>query len=183
MGKDSKISSQIGEDMVIGATGHVSGAVVADRRRTEAEEKSDCMIIEATGNVGEVVDSRRSDTVEKTNSVVIEASGNDDTDVDCRKTKAEEKDDCMIVETSGNVGAVVTEDRKSDSEEKAEKRPSGSDSITREAEHRAEKRQPSSDSLKTKAGEKVEEQQSSSKSTPTSNKPARKRITPITINP
>ena len=208
--KDSKSPLQTANDTITVPTGNV-GAVVAESTKTESEEKADCMIIESVANIGAaVVESRETVTQEKADYMVIESTGNDQVVMpDSRKNGAEEKADDMVIEATGSVEEVVSDSRKNEAEEKvdnmvieptrsvraavldrkieagdqAEKQILSSGSVKCGAEEKAEKPQSSLDGIKSAPAEKAGQQFSSSKSTPIPNKPAKKRITPIAIDP
>ncbi|KAJ1405059.1 WD40/YVTN repeat-like-containing domain superfamily [Sesbania bispinosa] len=196
--KDSKSTLQTANDTVVVPTENV-GAVVAESKNMEAEEKAVDMVIEASGNIDAVMaESRKTVTKEKADDMIIKSAGNVSAVIaDGRKNEAEEKADDMVIETTGNIGADSIKTEAEDEakkqlsssgsvnfgEEKAEKQPANLGGKRSEAEEKEKEPQSSLDAIKSGPGEKAEKQLSSSKSTPISNKPAKKRITPIAIDP
>jgi len=159
----------IQDDVIIKSTGSVS-TIIADSRKSEAEHKADDMVIEEV-----TADIRKNEAEKKAADMIIETTGTANTEaalLDNRKTEDRE-DKPLSGSGSINFGA----------EEKALKQPANPDGKQSEAEEKADKPQSTSDSIKSGAAEKTGNQSSSSKSTPISNKPARKRITPIAIDP
>ncbi|RDX96214.1 Chromatin assembly factor 1 subunit FAS2, partial [Mucuna pruriens] len=196
--KDSKSSVQIANDTVTVPTGNVS-AVLAESKKMESEEKANDMVIEVSGNIGAVItESGKIVTQEKAD--MIKSTGDL---ADFRKNEAEEKAVDMVIETTGSIGTAELDSRKVEPEDKAEKQlwNSGtvnfgaqdktekqtanpvSDCKQTEAKEKTEKLQSSLDGIKSGPEEKAGQQLSSSKSTAISNKPAKKRITPIAIDP
>lgn len=176
------------DDMVIESTGNV-GPVIADSRKNEAEEKANDMVIEATGNVGSIIaESRKNEGEEKTDNMVIEETGNVGGVIgDSRKNEAEEKVDDMVIELTGSVGAAALDSRKTEAEDKAERQLLSSD-IVKSGAVESEKQPNNPDGKQIEAGEKSGKPQSSlggssTKREPISNKPVKKRITPIAIDP
>lgn len=179
------------DDMDIEASADI-GAVTSESSKTVIQDKADDVIIKSTGNV----DNRKNEAEHKADDMVIE-----EVTADIRKNEAEEKAADMIIATTGtaNIGAALLDNRKTEdtenkllsglgsinsgAEEKASKQPANPDGKQSEAEEKADKPQSTSGSIKSEAAQKVGNQSSSSKSTPISNKPARKRITPIAIDP
>ncbi|CAL0330032.1 unnamed protein product [Lupinus luteus] len=187
---------------VVVPTQNVS-AVVAQSRKMEAEEKPDDMVIESTRNDGAVrAESRKNESEEKADDTMMESTGNVQAAIaESRKNEAEEKVDDMVIDASGSVGAAVSDSRKREAENKVDKQPSspgrvkpGAGERTKkwpnnpdvkqtEAGAKSGKTQSSSEGIKSRPDEKEGKQMPSTKSTPISNKPARKRITPIAIDP
>ncbi|KAK7369484.1 hypothetical protein VNO80_11523 [Phaseolus coccineus] len=142
-------------------------------------------------------------TLDKPDNMVIEATGNvEGVIADSRKNEAEEKTDDMIIEITGIIGTAELDRRKAEPEDKATKQQWNSCAVNFGAQDKAEKQpaNPDSDGKQTESREKTATLQSSldgksgaeeksgqkfssSKSTPLSNKPAKKRITPIAIDP
>ncbi|KAK7247566.1 hypothetical protein RIF29_42451 [Crotalaria pallida] len=199
--KDSNSHLQTANDTVIAPTGNV-GTVVAENRKMETGEKADDMVIETTGNaVSVIADGRKNEAEEKADDMTPDETGNVGVIVSSRKNEAEEKVDDMIVEASGSVGAAVLDSRKTEAEVKAEKQLLSSDSVESGREEKTEKQPNNVDGKQTESGEKSGKPRSSleakiptldrkegkqmpsTKSAPMSNKPARKRITPIAIDP
>ncbi|ESW31824.1 hypothetical protein PHAVU_002G271200 [Phaseolus vulgaris] len=139
------------------------------------QEKPDNMVIEATGNVeGVIADSRKNEAEEKTDDMIIETSGRIGTaELDRRKAKPDKATKQQWNSCAVNFGA----------QDKAEKQPANPDSEGKQTESREKTALQSSLDGKSGAEEKSGQQFSSSKSTPLSNKPAKKRITPIAIDP
>ncbi|KAE9601323.1 hypothetical protein Lal_00024055 [Lupinus albus] len=180
-----------------------ASAVVAQSRKSQAEEKSDDMVIESTRNDGAVrAESRKSESEEKADNTIMKSTGNVQASIaESRKNEAEEKVDDMVIDATGSVGAAVSDSRKREAENKVGKQPSSSGRVKPGAGEKAVKGPNSPDVKQTEAGAKSGKTQSSSegiksgpdekegtqmpsrKSTPISNKPARKRITPIAIDP
>jgi len=122
----------------------------------------------ASGNIGAAISENQSTvTQEKPDNMVIEATGNvEGVIANSRKNEAEEKTDDMVIETTGRIGAAeLDRKRKAEPEDNAAKQPWNLGTVSFGAQD--------------KAGQQL----SSSKSTPLSNKPARKRITPIALDP
>lgn len=184
------------DDMDIEASADI-GAVTSESSKTVIQDKADDVIIKSTGNVGAIIaDNRKNEAEHKADDMVIE-----EVTADIRKNEAEEKAADMIIETTrtANIGAALLDNRKTEdtenkplsglgsinsgAEEKASKQPANPDGKQSEAEEKADKPQSTSDSIKSEAAQKTGNQSSSSKSTPITNKPARKRITPIAIDP
>nr|KYP67845.1 Chromatin assembly factor 1 subunit B [Cajanus cajan] len=179
---DSKGTVQTVDNTVTVSTRNVS-AVLAESKKMDSEEKADDMVIEASGNIGAVrTESGTTVTQENETTGIVEAVRENS-----RENKSEEKTDDMVIETTGSIGAAELDCRKAEPEVqyKAEKQPANPDLDVKqtEAKEKTEKLQSSLDSIKSGPEEKAGQQLSSSKSTPTSNKPARKRITPIAIDP
>ncbi|KAK7318455.1 hypothetical protein RJT34_03157 [Clitoria ternatea] len=188
------------DDMVIEATRNVEG-VIEDGRKNEAEEKADDMVIEATRNVeGVTEDGRKNDAEEKAGDMVIEATRNVEGVTDGRKNDAEEKAADMLIEATGNAEGVTTYSGKNEendmvsetnesigaaeAEDKSEKQAANPSPDGKQTEaKKTEKAQSSSKGVKSGPEEKAGKQLPTSKSTPISNKPAKKRITPIAIDP
>ncbi|TKY60422.1 Chromatin assembly factor 1 subunit FAS2 [Spatholobus suberectus] len=192
-------SEEKADDVVIEASGNI-GAVIAESGKTVTQENADT-IIESTGNLA---DFRKNEAVEKAVGMIIEATGNvEGVIADSRKNEAEEKTDDMVIETTGSIGTAELDSRKAESEDKAEKQLWNSGTVNfgaqdkaenqpanpdpdgkqTEAKEKTEKLQSSLDGIKSGPEEKAVQQLSSPKSTPISNKPAKKRITPIAIDP
>ncbi|XP_027341888.1 chromatin assembly factor 1 subunit FAS2 isoform X2 [Abrus precatorius] len=185
------------DDMVIEASGNI-GAITAESRKNETLKKADDMIIKSAWNIA---DSRKNEAEEKTDDMVIDASGNvEGIMTDSRKNEAEEKADDMVIEKTGGVSATELDSIKIEAEDKTEKQLQSSGSVNSGTEDNAEKQFTNPDGKQTGAKAKTEKQQSSldgiklcqekaekqlctSTTTPISNKPAKKRITPIPINP
>jgi len=184
------------DDMDIEASGDIGG-VTSESSKTVIQDKADDVIIKSTGNVGTIIaDNRKNEAEHKADDMVIE-----EVTADIRKNEAEEKAADMIIETTGtaNIGAALLDNRKTEdtedkphsglgsinsgAEEKASKQPANPDGKQSEAEEKADKPQSTSVSIKSEAAQKTGNQSCSSKSTPISNKPAKKRITPIAIDP
>ncbi|KAG5041286.1 hypothetical protein JHK85_013762 [Glycine max] len=199
--EDGKSTVQTTNDTVTVPTEDVS-AVLAESKKMESEEKADDMVIEASGNIdavvtesgetitqekdemikstGNLADFRKNEAAEKAIDMAIEATGNvEGVIADSRKKEAEEKTDGMVIETTGSIGAAELDRRKAEQEDKTEKQPANldSDGKQKEAKEKTEILQSSLDGIKSGP------QLFSPKSTPISNKPAKKRITPIAIDP
>lgn len=195
---DSKGTVQTVDNTVTVSTRNVS-AVLAESKKMDSEEKADDMVIEASGNIGAVrTESGTTVTQENETTGIVEAVRENS-----RENKSEEKTDDMVIETTGSIGAAELYCRKAEPEGKGEKQPRNLGTVNfgvqykaekqpanldldvkqTEAKEKTEKLQSSLDSIKSGPEEKAGQQLSSSKSTPTSNKPARKRITPIAIDP
>lgn len=206
--KDSKITVQIANVTGAVSTGNVSavlkteseekaddmaieasvndGSVTTESGKTLTREKADDMIITSTGNIA---DFRKNEAEEKAVDMVIEATGNiEGVIADGRKNEPEEKTDNMVIETTGSIDAAKLDSRKAAPDDKAEKQLRDLGTVNFGAHDEAEKHP---DGKQTEAKDKIEKlqssldgkQSSSSKSTPTSNKPAKKRITPVAIDP
>ncbi|XP_057416845.1 chromatin assembly factor 1 subunit FAS2 isoform X2 [Lotus japonicus] len=178
------------DDMVIEESADI-GTVIAESSKTVTQNKVDDMIIESTGNVSTVIaDSRKNEAEAKADDMVIEAAKNfERVAADSRKDDAKEKADDMVIETSGSTGTAVLDSVKTEAQEKAEKNVCSSGSVNF-GEDKEEKQSDNPGGKQSEAVEKAEKLQSSSgkqlsnsKSTPVSNKPAKKRITPIAIDP
>ncbi|MED6180719.1 3-oxoacyl-[acyl-carrier-protein] synthase [Stylosanthes scabra] len=197
-------------DGKVSDTGTV-GSVVAEKLKVQ--EDDDCMIIESVANIGTVlVESRETSTERKVaESDMIKSTGSAQSVMNDNCTnEAEEKDDKMDAEATVNVEAVVSDCMKKkeeevdgvatqptgsvgeavlgcakiEAEDKAEKRVLSSGSVKCGAEEKEEKPQLSLDGVKSGPTEETAGKQiSSSNSTAIPNKPARKRITPIAIDP
>ncbi|XP_027191626.1 chromatin assembly factor 1 subunit FAS2 isoform X3 [Cicer arietinum] len=198
--KDNKSTLPTDSNDVV-PTGSVS-AVVAESRKTEAEEKADDMDIDARRDIGAATSgSRKTVTQDKADDMIKSTGSVSAVIADSRKNEAEVNADDMIIDTTGteNIGAAPLDNRKTEdtaekqlsssgsvnfgAEEKALKLPVNPDSKQSEAEEKSDKPQSSLDCIKSGPEEKTGKQLSSSKSTPVSNKPAKKRITPIAIDP
>ncbi|KHN34070.1 hypothetical protein glysoja_030524 [Glycine soja] len=167
-------SEEKADDMVIEASGNID-AVVTESGETITQEKDE--MIKSTGNLA---DFRKNEAAEKAIDMAIEATGNvEGVIADSRKKEAEEKTDGMVIETTGSIGAAELDRRKAEQEDKTEKQPANldSDGKQKEAKEKTEILQSSLDGIKSGP------QLFSPKSTPISNKPAKKRITPIAIDP
>lgn len=195
--KDSKSAVQTANDIVTVPTGNVS-EVLEDSKKIESEEKADDMDIKSIGNLA---DLRKNEAEEKAVDMAIEATGNvEGITADGRKIEPEEKTDNMVIETTGSIDAAELDSRKTEpddeaekqlwdsstvnfgAQDKAEKQPANPDPDGKQMEEKKiEKLQSSLDGIKSE--EKAGKQLSSSKSTATPNKPAKKRITPIAIDP
>ncbi|XP_058731051.1 chromatin assembly factor 1 subunit FAS2 isoform X2 [Vicia villosa] len=159
-------------------TGSV-GAAVAESKKLEPEEKVDDMDIEASRNiVAFASDSSKTITQDNPNDMIIKPTGNVSGDIaDSRKNEAEHKTDDMVIE--GVEAEHKTDDMVIEVAADSKKQPPNPDGKQSEAD----KPQSSLNDIKPGSAEKTGNQLSSLKSTPVSNKPARKRITPIAINP
>ncbi|XP_061344212.1 chromatin assembly factor 1 subunit FAS2 [Gastrolobium bilobum] len=166
------------EDDELGSPFSLPQGKVSDKDCKSTQQTANDTVLVPTGDVGALVAESRKLEEEKADDMIIE----------------EEKVDDMIIEATGSVGAAVLDSRKTEAEdkaeklnlgaeEKAEKQPANSDGKQTEAEEKTEKPQSSLDGIKSQPEEKVGKQLSSSKSTPISNKSAKKRITPISIDP
>ncbi|KAK2438797.1 3-oxoacyl-[acyl-carrier-protein] synthase [Trifolium repens] len=173
------------------------GAVTSEGSKTVTQDKAEDMIIKSTGNVSAVIaDNRKNEARHKADDMVIEGGT-----ADSMKRDAEEKTDDMIIDTNGtaNIAAALLDNRETEdatakqvsssgsvnfgAEENALKQPINPDSKQSEEEMKADKPQSTLDGIKSRPEEKTGNQLSGSKNTPISNKPARKRITPIAIDP
>ncbi|GAU35090.1 hypothetical protein TSUD_70130 [Trifolium subterraneum] len=157
------------EDMIIKSTGNVS-AVIANSRKNEARHKADDMVIE-----GGKADSMKSDAEEKTDDMIIETNETANIEAALLDDRKTEDATAKQVSSSGSVNFGA--------EEKELKQPVNPDNKQSEAEKKADKPQSTLDGIKPRPEEKIGNQLSSSKSTPVTNKPARKRITPVAIDP
>ncbi|KAK7358831.1 hypothetical protein VNO77_00771 [Canavalia gladiata] len=185
-------SEEKANDMAIDASGNM-GAAVTESKNTVTPEKAD-IIMKSTGNI---VDSRKNEAEEIVDDMVIEATGNAGAIADSGKNESEEKADDMVMETTGSFGAAKLDSRKAEAEDNAEKQLWKTGTVNFGAEDKAEKlpTNPDADGKQTEAKEKTEKPQPSidviksrpeeraGKSTPILNKPAKKRITPIAIDP
>ncbi|BAT97055.1 hypothetical protein LR48_Vigan01g014600 [Vigna angularis] len=200
--EDSKSAVQTGNATV--PTGNFS-AVLSESKDMEIEAEAVDMVTGESGNIGTAITENLSTlTQDKPDNMVIEATGNvEGVIVDSRKNEAEEKTDDMVIEATGRIGAAELDRRKAEAEHKAAKQPWNLGTVSFGAQDKTKKQlanpdsdgkqtesrektatlQSSLDSIKSGAEEKAQQQLSSSKSTPLSNKPARKRITPIAIDP
>jgi chromatin assembly factor 1 subunit B len=173
------------------------GAVTSEGSKTVTQDKAEDMIIKSTGNVSAVIaDNRKNEARHKADDMVIEGGT-----ADSMKRDAEEKTDDMIIDTNGtaNIAAALLDNRETEdatakqvsssgsvnfgAEENALKQSVNPDSKQSEEEMKADKPQSILDGIKSRPEEKTGNQLSGSKNTPISNKPARKRITPIAIDP
>ncbi|QCD84821.1 chromatin assembly factor 1 subunit B [Vigna unguiculata] len=160
--EDSKSTVQTGNNTATVPTGNF-GAVLSESKDMELEARAG-----ASGNIGAAISENQSTvTQEKPDNMVIEATGNvEGVIANSRKNEAEEKTDDMVIETTGRIGAAeLDRKRKAEPEDNAAKQPWNLGTVSFGAQD--------------KAGQQL----SSSKSTPLSNKPARKRITPIALDP
>ncbi|CAL5214579.1 unnamed protein product [Lathyrus oleraceus] len=176
--KDSKNTLQTANDTVL-PTGSV-GAVVAESRKIEVEEKVDGMDIEVSRDIGAFAsDSSKTKTQDNPDDMIIKPTGNvSEVIADSKKNEAEHKTDDMViegVEAEHKTDDMAIEGVAADSR-KQSPNPDGKQS-------ESDKPQSSLNDIKPGPAEKTGNQLSSLKSTPASNKPARKRITPIAIDP
>jgi len=200
----SKSTLRTGNDTVTVPSGNFS-AVLSESKEMESEGKAGDMVTVASGNIGAgMTENNSTVTQEQPDNMVVEATGNfEGVIADSRKNEAEEKTDDMVIETTGRIGAVELDRRKAEPEDKATKQLRNSGTVTFGAQDKAEKLpanpdsdgkqteskektatlQSSLDGIKSGSEEKSGQQLSSSKSTPLSNKSAKKRITPIAIDP
>jgi chromatin assembly factor 1 subunit B len=173
------------------------GAITSEGSKTVTQDKAEDMIIKSIGNDNAVIaDSSKNEARHKADDMVIEGGT-----ADSMKRDAEEKTDDMIIDTNGtaNIAAALLDNRETEdatakqvsssgsvnfgAEENALKQPINPDSKQSEEEMKADKPQSTLDGIKSRPEEKTGNQLSGSKNTPISNKPARKRITPIAIDP
>ncbi|CAK8578974.1 unnamed protein product [Lathyrus sativus] len=177
--QDSKNTLQTANDTVL-PTGSVVGADVAESRKTEVEEKVDGMDIEVSRDIGAFT-SVSSKTIAQDNPdhMIIKPTEIVSAVIaDSRKNKAEHKTDDMViegVEAEHKTDDMVIEGVAADSRKQSPNLDG--------KQSEADKPQPSLNDIKPGPAEKTGNQLSSLKSTPASNKPARKRITPIAIEP
>ncbi|KAL5053278.1 hypothetical protein RYX36_033960 [Vicia faba] len=176
--KDSKSTLQTANNTVL-PTGSV-GAAVAESRKMEAEEKVDDMDIEASRDIGAFPsDSSKTKKQDNPDDMIIKPTGNASAVIaDSWKNEAEHKTDDMViegVEAEHKTDDTVIEGVAADSRKQL---PNPDCKLSE-----ADKPPSSLDGIKPGPAEKTGNQLSSSKSTLVSNKPARKRITPIAIGP
>ncbi|KAL2342927.1 hypothetical protein Fmac_004212 [Flemingia macrophylla] len=174
-----------------GTMGTVDDTVTVSTKNVSAvQAMADDMVIEASGNIGAV---RTESGVRQEN----EATGIVE---DSTENEAEEKNDNMVIETTEISGAAELDCRKGDRGEKqlrnsgtvifgaqdeAEKQTANPDLDVKQtkAKEKTEKLQSSLDGIKSGPEQKAGQHMSTLKSTPVTNKPAKKRITPIAIDP
>ncbi|CAL0306657.1 unnamed protein product [Lupinus luteus] len=154
------------ENDELGSPFPISGGKVLEECNRPMQTSNDTVIV-PTGYIGAVVaQSSKTKAGEKSDDMIIDSTGNAGAAIaESRKNETEEKGDCMVVEATGSVGAAVLDSRKTEVREKVEKQPLSSDSVKSGPEEKAGKQMPST------------------KNAPISKKPARKRITPIPIDP
>ncbi|KAL1364718.1 hypothetical protein HN51_012861 [Arachis hypogaea] len=182
--ENSKMQAEGADCMIIESVN--TGTDLLESRETSAQRKADDSdMIKSTGSAqSAMTDSETNEAEEKADKMAAEATVNVKEVVsDCRKKKAEEVDD-VATQPTGNVEEADLGSRKIEAEDKAEKQVLSSGSVKCGAEEKEEKPQSSLDATKSGPNEETAGKQiSSSKSTPIPNKPARKRITPIAIDP
>ncbi|MED6196451.1 hypothetical protein PIB30_047668 [Stylosanthes scabra] len=178
-------NSKMADCMIIDSVANIGTALVESREISTQRKAADSDMIKSTGSAQSVMtDSCTNEAEEKDDKMEAVTTLNVEAVVsDCRKKTAEEVDDAATQPT-GSVEEAVLGSGKIEAEDKAEKQVLSSGSVKCGAEEKEEKPQSSLDGVKSGPNEETAGKQiSSSRSTTISNKPARKRITPIAIDP